>query len=79
MYIVAIAKIADSQYIIAFDKKFVALFYQLDPLVLQWNFVADAIKLTFSISNVNIFVDTKRTFLLIQKCRLIFNLRLFQI
>ena len=36
-----------------------ALFYQLDPLVLQWNFVADNIKLIFSMSDVNIVVDTK--------------------
>ena len=35
-----------------------ALFYQLGPLVLQWNFVADNIKLILSISNVNIVVDT---------------------
>ena len=58
MYIVAIAKIADSQQIIAFNN-FFALFYQLDPLVLQWNFVADNIKLIFSMSNVNIIVDTE--------------------
>ena len=37
MYIVAIAKITDSQKTNAFD----ALFYQLDPLVLQCNFVAE--------------------------------------
>ena len=36
-----------------------ALFYQLDPLVLQWNCVADNIKLVFSMSTVNIIVDTK--------------------
>ena len=36
-----------------------ALFYELDTLVLQWNFVADNIKLIFSMSNVNIIVDTK--------------------
>ena len=36
-----------------------ALFYQLDPLVLELNFVADNIKLIFSMPNVNIIVDTK--------------------
>ena len=36
-----------------------AIYYQLDQLVLQWNFVADNIKLIFSMSNVNIIVDTK--------------------
>ena len=36
-----------------------ALFYQLDSLVLQWNFVADNIKLIFSMSNVNIIVGIK--------------------
>ena len=36
-----------------------ALSYQLDPLVLELNFVADNIKLIFSMSNVNIIVDTK--------------------
>ena len=36
-----------------------ALFYQLDPLVLELNFVADNIKLILSMSNVNIIVDTK--------------------
>ena len=35
-----------------------AVFYQLDHVV-QSNFVADNIKLIFSISNVNIIVDTK--------------------
>ena len=35
------------------------LFYQLDPLVLQWNFVADNIKLILSMSNVNIIVNIK--------------------
>ena len=45
------AKIADSQQIIAFDILF-SLFYQLDPLVLRWNFVADNIILIFSMSNV---------------------------
>ena len=60
MCIVAIAKIADSQQIIDFNKLFVfALFYQLDPLVLQLNCVADNIESTFSMSNVNIIVDTK--------------------
>ena len=55
MSIVAIAKITDSQKKIAFD----ALFYQLDPLVLQCNFVADNIKLILSMSIVNIIVDIK--------------------
>ena len=59
LYTVAIAKIADSQQIIAFYKLFFAIFYLLDPLVLQWNFVADNIKLIFSKSNVNNIVDTK--------------------
>ena len=36
-----------------------ALYYQLDPLVLELNFVADNIKLILSMSNVNIIVDTK--------------------
>ena len=36
-----------------------ALFYQLGPLVLELNFVADNIKLIFSMPNVNIIVDTK--------------------
>ena len=60
MYIVAIAKTADSQQIIAFNKLFIfALFYQLVPLVFQWNCVADNIELIFSLSNVNIIVDIK--------------------
>ena len=36
-----------------------ASFYQLDPLVLELNFVADNIKLILSMPNVNIIVDTK--------------------
>ena len=36
-----------------------ALFYQLDPLVLQWIFVADNVKLILSMSNVDIIVETK--------------------
>ena len=36
-----------------------ALFYQLEQLVLQWNFVAYNIKLIFTMSNVNITVDKK--------------------
>ena len=42
-----------------FSKLYVLLFYQLDPLVLQWNFVADNIKLILSMSNVNIIVNVK--------------------
>ena len=50
-YMFITAKIADSQQIIAFSN-FFSLLYQLDPLVLQWNFVADNIKFIFSMSNV---------------------------
>ena len=42
-YMFITVKIADSQQIIAFNI-FFSLFYQLDPLVLQWNFVEDNIK-----------------------------------
>ena len=45
--------------LLLFNKLFVLLFYQLDPLVLQWNFVADNIKLILSMSNVNIIVNIK--------------------
>ena len=40
IYIEAIAKIADSQQFIVLINICFALFYHLDPLVLQWNFVA---------------------------------------
>ena len=35
------------------------LFYQLDPLVLEMNFVAVNTKLIFSMQNVNIIVNKK--------------------
>ena len=54
--IVAIAKKADSQQTIAFNKLFVCC---IRPLGVQRNLVADNIKLIFSMSNVNIIVDTK--------------------
>ena len=38
---------------------FFSIITQLNPLVLQWNFVADNIKSIFSMSNVIIVVDTK--------------------
>ena len=53
MYIVANAKIADSQLLLLINYIFF-VFYQLDPLVVQWNFVADNSKLILSISNVNL-------------------------
>ena len=59
MYIVAIAKIADSQILLLKLIICFALFYQLDPFVSQCNLVADNIKLIFSMSNVNIIVDIK--------------------
>ena len=62
MYTVAIAKIADSQQIIAFDNLLFCSILSIRPIsyiVLQWSFVADNIKLIFSKSNVNIIVDTK--------------------
>ena len=63
MYIVATVKKLTHNKIISFDKLFVlhyfAFFFPLDPLVLHWHFVADNIKLIFSMSNVNIIVGTK--------------------
>ena len=59
MYTVAIAKIADSQQIIAFYLLVFCIILSIRPISLQWNFVSDNIKLIFSKSNVNIIVDTK--------------------
>ena len=57
MYIVAFAKIADSYQIIAFNIFFIIL--SIRPISLTVEFVADNIQLIFSMSNVNIIVDTK--------------------
>ena len=55
----AIAKIADSQQIIAFYKLLFCIILSIRPISLTAEFVADDIKLIFSKSNVNNIVDTK--------------------
>ena len=55
----AIAKIADSQQIIAFYELLFCIILSIRPISLTMHFVADNIKLIFSKSNVNIIVDTK--------------------
>ena len=59
MYILAIVKIADSQQIIAFNKSFV-LQYSINKKNKSYSGILLQIisKLIFSMSNVNIIVDT---------------------
>ena len=59
MNIVAIAKIADSQQIHAFNKLFICIILSIRPISLTVEFVSDDIKLIFSMSNMNIIVNTK--------------------
>ena len=58
MYVIIVAiakKLTHNKLLLLINYLFVAL----DPLVVQRNLVADNIKLIFSMSNVNIIVDTK--------------------